>query len=175
MKHNISCIAFFIVVFSIATSQLRAQSLERQVIGSAGAYQTASWGSLSATTSESVTNTFTSASIALTQGFQQPLPSDLFSVVHNVLANGMSVNVFPNPASDAINVIIEAGNQNIHYYVTLLDLTGQALKVPSQDFSSGTEAKFTFYLVSLANGAYLIQISDERNEQVKTIKFSKIN
>jgi hypothetical protein len=169
MKNKI----YYLLLLLFTAARLQAQSLERQVIGSAGIYQTAAWGSLSATTGECITNTFSASSVVLTQGFQQPLPSDL--MVYNVPSNNISIEVFPNPASDLINVAINTNDPDKHYSVTLFDLPGQLLKLPCQNFSSGTTIRLTFDLRPIANGTYLIQINDERNVQVKTIKFIKIN
>jgi len=169
MKNKI----FFILLFSLIAARLQAQSLERQVIGSAGIYQTAAWGSLSATTGECITNTFSTSSVILTQGFQQPRPTDL--MVYNVPANNITIEVFPNPASGFINVIINANDPGRHYSVSLFDMPGQLLKLPCQDLSSGMTTKLTFDLRPIAIGTYLIQISDENNVLVQTIKFIKIN
>ncbi|MFI5196804.1 MAG: T9SS type A sorting domain-containing protein, partial [Chitinophagales bacterium] len=164
---------FFILLFSLTAIGLQAQTLERQVIGSAGAYQTAAWGSLSTTAGENVINTFTTSSFILTQGFQQPMIGDL--IVYDVPSNNMSVKVYPNPAGDVINVEINTDNANKHYSVTLVDLPGQLLKLPYRDLSSGMNTSLTFDLRPIAAGPYLILISDERNVRVKTIKFTKIN
>ena len=55
----------------------RAQSLDRQVLGAAGNYASASWGALSSTAGEGVINTSVTSSLVITQGFQQPLQSDV--------------------------------------------------------------------------------------------------
>ncbi len=149
----------------------RGQSLERQVIGSGGAYMAASWGSLSATTGEVAVTTL-SSSLVLTQGFQQPLPSDV--AVYNVQPNNISVKVYPVPASAQINIAItNSGGSN--YKVTLFDMPGRQLQLPYQDLSSGTETMYVYDIHSLAAGAYLILVSDEHNQNVKTIKFTKLN
>lgn len=50
---------------------LQAQSLERSVIASAGASQSASGVKLNSTVGEAITQTKTSGSVILNQGFQQ--------------------------------------------------------------------------------------------------------
>ena len=164
---------FFAILFLFAAIRLHAQTLERQVIGSAGIYQTAAWGSLSSTTGESVTNTFTTSSLILTQGFQQPLQSDVR--VYDIVGDNISVTVFPNPAADIINVVVHSNVAGKHYYVTLFDLLGQHLDLPKRDMSAGLETKLQFDVSALANAPYLMQIKDEHSLVVKTVKFSKIN
>ena len=162
----------FALLVSLGCGSAHAQSLERQVIGSGGTFATATWGSLSSTAGESVINTSVTSSLVLTQGFQQPLQTDL--AVYSVPSNNISVKVYPVPASDLINVEID-GSTMKHYTVTLFDLPGRVLHVPYQDAGSGTQIKFVFDIHSLAAGAYLLLINDERNQSVKTIKFTKLN
>lgn len=57
---------------SIFAWQVGAQSLSPQVIASSGGYYSNAAGSLSFTVGETVTQTYTSGSNMLTQGFQQP-------------------------------------------------------------------------------------------------------
>jgi hypothetical protein len=165
---------FFTILFSFTIYGSQAQSLERQVIGSAGTFQTASWGSLSSTTGEALTTTLSSSSNFLTQGFQQPLPSDINVKVNEVAPGNFNVRVFPNPAGDFINVVIINGDAGKHYSVTLFDLPGQKLSLQCQVVTTGCETTFKFDLNPLANGSYLINITDQNNLPVQSVKFTKI-
>jgi len=169
MKHSI----FIFSLHLLATFGVQAQSLERQVIGSSGTFVTASWGSLSSTAGESMTNTFTTSAAVLTQGFQQPSQTGLAAT--SLLINTITTNVFPIPALNNINVVINNAAIGKHYAVSILNLPGQQLNLPYNDLSSGTETKLLFDLHSIANGQYLILITDELGQQVKTIKFTKTN
>jgi hypothetical protein len=151
----------------------QAQSIERQVIGAAGSFQTASWGSLSSTSGEAVVSTLTAGSNVLTQGFQQPLISDV--MVYDIVLNNFSVQVYPNPASDIINVVINTNNADKHYSVTVFDLPGQRLDIPSQDISNGKQTHILIDIHQLAAATYMIMVADENNKQVKAIKFTKNN
>lgn len=160
-----------LLIFSATIITAHAQSIERQVIGTAGAFQTASWGSLSSTTGESATTTLTTASNVLTQGFQQPLISDV--KVYDVAPITISVQVYPNPASDIANVVINTDNADKHYSATLFDLLGQRLELPNQYLINGRNTHIIFDLHRLAAATYMILITDEHNVQVKAIKFTK--
>ena len=164
---------FLLLICLSSTTYLKAQSLELQVIGAAGTYQTASWGSLSSTTGESLTNTLAASKFVFTQGFQQPLISEL--AVTGVLENGTRTNVFPVPADEDSNIVIDQDNFAKHYSVTLYDVLGQVLKLSSQTLISGTETKFVFDLRPLANAAYFIVIRDEHNTVLRSIPFNKVN
>lgn len=76
---------------------LTAQSIERQVISSSGTFAEVAWGSASSTIGEVVIETASSASVVLTQGFQQPLLSDTVSSVFDL--SPLDVKIFPNPTN----------------------------------------------------------------------------
>lgn len=63
-----------------------------------------------------------------------------------------SLNVYPNPAQDHVNVSFEGASEGT---VTLVDITGKTLD--TQNFSSGI-ANVTFQTAELAQGVYLINI-----------------
>jgi len=161
----------FILFFSLTASRLHAQSLEMRVIGSAGTFQTASWGFLSSTVGEAITYTLSASSKILTQGFQQPLPT--VEKVNNIVS-AINISVFPNPAAGFINVVIVNENANKHYAVGLFDLLGQKLDIKCEAVNNGKETNLKFDLTPLANGSYLISITDEDNLPVKSVKFTKI-
>jgi hypothetical protein len=169
MKHKF----LFILLFIAAASCLRAQTIERQVTGAAGAYQLASWGSLSATVGEAVINTSSSGSLVLTQGFQQPTQTDV--AVYRLPGDNVSVKVFPVPAVDEINVVINPGGNDAQYSVVIFDMPGSQIRVPCQNLNNGKETSLLFDIRSIATGSYVMLITDERNTQVKAIKFTKIN
>jgi len=163
---------FFTYFLLLATAIMaRAQSLERQVIGTAGSFQNVSWGSLSYTTGEVAVTTLTTATNVLTQGFQQPLQNDV--MVYGIGINQLSVVAYPNPAADIINVVINANNADDRYSVTFFDLPGHRLDIPYKELSQGTTTHLLFDLRRLAAATYMIMITDQHNIKVKAIKFSK--
>ena len=172
MKH------FFTIVFAftICLVRVQAQSLERQVLGTAGNFSTATWGSLSSTAGEAMTNTLSVTATTLTQGFQQPLKSDLTTGIKNISTGEASVKVYPNPASNKINVVLNTGNAHDRYLVSLSDLLGQKLAVPFETINGGSETlTFIFDVQHLAAASYFIIINDEHGTVVNTFKFTKIN
>lgn len=166
---------FLPLLFSgcIAGNSLNAQSLDRYVVGAAGNYSTASWGSISATVGEGVINTSITPSAILTQGFQQPTRSNV--AVYQVAASNASVKVYPVPATDVVNVQIISDNPAARLSVRLYDLLGQQLVLPSQESATGIATNRTFDISSIASGQYFIMVTDELNQLTKTIQFTKLN
>ena len=155
----------------IYCSDLFGQSLERQVIGSSGGYSIASWGSLSSTSGEPIKNTFTNTSHVLTQGFQQPNQSDLKT--SNVTIGITSIEVFPNPADDKINVVINFQNSTRQYSAGIVDLLGQKIFAASVINVTGKKMSISFDLKNIASATYYIVVTDEQRNLVKTFKFTK--
>lgn len=79
---------------------VQAQSIERQVIGSAGGSYSGSF-QVDWTAGETVTTTASAGSVILTQGFQQPASST--SGVKTVSSSN-NVTVYPNPTGATVNV-----------------------------------------------------------------------
>lgn len=164
-------LVFSIVFYSLFFAELSAQTLERQVIGASGDYNTAAWGSLSYTTGEAMTNTFTSTSLVLTQGFQQPLQGDLEA--QSIYFGIPSIDVYPNPAGDKINIVITSGNLFRKYTVAIFDLLGQKINAPSEINCITKNVSITFDLQHLASAPYFIVVSDDHGDMIKIFKITK--
>ncbi len=100
MKRNSLILLMMLFALSVG-----AQSLKQDVISSAGGYNVASGGSISIswTLGETIIPTFTSSdgSLIITHGFQQKII--ITTVVENIL-DPVSITIYPNPASEAINI-----------------------------------------------------------------------
>lgn len=141
--------AFFVSV-SIC---IYAQSLEPEVISTAGGYEENGNVSISWTIGEPVIETFQDTGAILTQGFQQ---TNLTIVqVEKINAPTISCIVYPNPTSDQVSVKIEnIGNEKI--LLELYDVKGVKIfdkKVTEQitniDFSDYQAANY-FLKVSVS-------------------------
>lgn len=82
-------------------SYTNAQSLEREVASTAGGYLSNSTFSLEYTMGETVVGEFTNSSVVLNQGFNQGTSS---TVGITGLALSLNLKLYPNPASQALNV-----------------------------------------------------------------------
>lgn len=152
-------------LFFLLSTSLQAQHLERQVTASAGDYhQAAGIGSLHWTLGETVTETLTSGSVRLSQGFHQ-----LYVLAVNVdepAEEVFSLKVFPNPASATVSIQTEH-NEPLQWQ--LLDISGKLLRSQSLQ-AFGLQ---TIDLQVLPAGVYLLRATDERR-LVRTFKIVKI-
>ena len=78
--------------------------LDHQVISSTGSYNNTGSINASSTTGEVVVGTSITANLVVTQGFQQPLPTDIIIGMKNVEPEGIKINVYPNPTMDMVTV-----------------------------------------------------------------------
>lgn len=149
----------------LLSAPLCAQHLERQVAASAGDYhQAAGIGNLHWTLGETVTETLTSGSVRLSQGFHQLY---VFAVnVDEPTAEGFSLKVFPNPASASVSIQTEH-SEPLQWQ--LLDISGKLLRSQSLP-AFGLQ---TIDLQLLPAGVYLLRATDERR-LVGTFKIVKI-
>jgi hypothetical protein len=92
-----------LIFFSLLLAVSASSQYKQDVIASAGGYNTATGISISWTLGETIIPTFTSGdgTLILTHGFQQQL---IITTVEENLETLVTVTVFPNPASDNVNI-----------------------------------------------------------------------
>lgn len=134
------------------------QSIDNQVISSAGNFLEAANGSLSTTIGESCAQTLIRPQIILTQGFQQPVfvITDVSPIEQN---HELEVLVYPNPTPDFLH--IKTTKNGLYYKV--YTQSGKVLfadQLRSQDE--------VLNLNTLSNGMLFIEIYS------KTLAFKKI-
>lgn len=142
-------IALLLLPAAIAAS---AQSLERHVIGSGGAFfSDASAGSLSFTVGEAATATLVSANNVLTQGFQQPVESDIITAIAPTPDAGL--HLYPNPAHEQL-VCYDAHGRALSFIVR--DAAGRVVVVERSSFAG----EHRFDVAELAYGPYWLAVQD---------------
>lgn len=166
-SHNMKNLIILLAI--VLPTMVFAQSIERQVIGSAGGSATTASLQVSYTIGETVTSTGTSSNIIITQGFQQPEGG---SVGINLVETGLSVEAYPNPTSDQVILQVET-TKLITIDVLLLDLLGQSTGIEMTDLEiSGTTTE-TVDISSLPSGHYMIILQNE-DGMIGTIKMHKV-
>jgi len=81
--------------------------------------------------------------------------------------NTIALNVFPNPATDEVNVSFEASNAD--YSISLMDLQGRIVNTQSFSNLSGTQL-ISIETESVSKGSYIVVVS---SNGVKTTKIPK--
>jgi hypothetical protein len=80
--------------------------------------------------------------------------------------NTIGLNVFPNPATDAVNVVFEANSAD--YTVSLTDLTGRVVATEMINNANGTQT-LTFETANISKGSYIVVISSNGLKTTKNV------
>jgi hypothetical protein len=148
MKRNILIFSTMLFVLSV-----NAQ-VKQEVIASAGGYNVNGGLSISWTLGETIIPTFKSqdGTLVLTHGFQQQL---IVTTVEEKLDVAVNVKVFPNPASDILNIRFETPVEN-EVILTILDSQGKLIKT---DVIEVTLTEKQINLQDLAGGIYYLKLT----------------
>ena len=150
---------------------LFAQSAERQVIGSSGGFTSTATVQASSTVGEAVITTGTSATVILTQGFQQ---ADEGTVGIVDIKTGLSINAYPNPSKGLVMLQINAPN-NMDLNVQVFDVSGKLTSIPVQKLQVNGSSTQELNFSALAAGNYYIGLSNNEGTLHQTIKIQKVD
>jgi len=150
MKRNILVITLMLLTLT-AIAQVK-----QEVIASAGGYNKSADNSISIswTLGETIIPTFTSqdGSLILTHGFQQKL---LITAVEETLEEGVKVTIFPNPASELVNIQFQSASDT-EIILYLLDSQGRLVK--TEKIEAATVEK-SVNLQDLPAGIYYLRLT----------------
>jgi hypothetical protein len=164
-------IVLFIVMASL-TYGLKAQSIERYVIGSAGgSYYNGVDFEMDYTVGEVAITTIGTNNI-LTQGFQQPFRLTWVSV-QEYANNPAQAIIYPNPVVDQLNISIQNAKTG-EYRVVVYDLLGQLLIDKSAVVGFDGIAQLNLDFQQYPTGNYFVRIMNEQ-KIIQTGKIIKIN
>ena len=90
---------------------------------------------------------------------------DAYGISSNIEPTNPKISIFPNPASDFIT--IEDAGKIVHR-VTFFNVLGKEIK--SYDASSTKK----FDMMDFQNGIYLVQLKDNQDQIIRTIRVRKI-
>ena len=143
-----------VFVFFAFISQSKAQTLQRQSIGSCGTYMLAEGTLIQQTVGQPyATTTNYNNGISFRPGFQQPV----FSV--SLINSSINLTVFPNPATELVT--IQSENILKDANILVMDISGKLLiNQQINEFS-----KFSFNCGDWANGIYMITVSDAKHHK----------
>jgi hypothetical protein len=144
-----------------------SQSVQSQVIGSAGDHFETNEAQMAFTIGEVVTETFGAGDLILTQGFHQ---TNLMVTSIEDLAAEFQLRVFPNPTVDLLS--IDAQRSPESFSLELMDTAGRPLLL-QRSMLNGTT-----HQINLSNyppGIYLLRLRTEDRKNIQTFKIVKLN
>lgn len=146
-----------------------AQSADRQVIGSSGGSYSGASIQADYTVGEAATVSGSSGTFSVSQGFQQN-PSNTSSIKENSVL--VDYSLFPNPAKELISLSLNS-SKTFDLKVTMTNAVGQSLLVDEQSEKISGTYKRDFPIQTLASGVYFINLFDEQNKLLQSIRFMK--
>jgi hypothetical protein len=159
---KILCFAFFLVGFT----SLYAQSIQPNVIASAGGSYSNDHLQLDWTIGEAVIETVHNGDYILTQGFHQP---DIFKVSTLDFNEHLSLRLQPNPVQEAL--LVNGEFESVHTgQFQLCNAIGQ--QIWSSSFS-GKTISLTIDMKSFAAGIYFFNMVTA--DHIKGIQLIKVN
>ena len=78
----------------------------------------------------------------------------------------IALNVYPNPASDVLNVTFEANNAD--FVITLTDLQGRVISSKEMTNLNGTQL-VSFATANIASGSYIVTVSSNGTKTTKNV------
>jgi hypothetical protein len=157
---------FYILLITFSLPVL-SQNVSQNVISNAGNYYNSADFSVSWTVGQPVINTLESNNIIVTQGFQQSKFS--ISKIEENISN-FDVKIFPNPASDFINVIVNTEN-NISLLLKILDINGHVVR----QAKTGNNKESTINIKKLPESIYFIKVINKTDNTYNVYKLVKKN
>lgn len=141
----------FIFIAMIFVLSVNGQA-KQEVIASAGGYNSSGNLSISWTLGETIIPTYQSGNLILTHGFQQQLIITAVEENFDILVN---IKVFPNPASDNLNIRFEEPIDG-EVVITIIDSQGRLVKTETVEATT-TEKQIS--LQELGGGVYYLRMT----------------
>ena len=159
---------FFIICTIIMVQNVRCQSISRWVISPFGNSYDNNFQIVQSTLGEPVIMTVTdSNSFYLTQGFQQPTPSELPENFYTI-----TIKIFPNPVTDNCHVAFYVKDEK-NFTVDVWDMLGNILiKKKFTEVFSGQVESLDF--TGFTQGIYFVHVYSDTNQMKMVEKIVKL-
>lgn len=155
----------------LITASAHAQSLSQQVISTAGSFSSSGGFSLSATTGETVTETFSgNANYLLSQGFQQSF--DFVTKIEGVQHEDQLV-LFPNPCDHYFFAQVPVRILSQEFDLQVFDGNGKI--IINQHFQGNFSNEIFFNMSNEAPGIYFLELRCPSLKLISNCKFIKMN
>jgi hypothetical protein len=148
MKRNY--LMLFMLLFALSVG---AQQIKQEVIASAGGFNVASGNSISIswTLGETIIPTFSAGGLTITHGFQQKI---LVTTIEDNILNNVKVTIFPNPASEGVNLEFDTPTDGV---ISLYLLDNQGKLVKTEQIEAATTNK-EIKMQDLPSGIYYLRL-----------------
>jgi hypothetical protein len=146
-----------------------AQQLTNQVLLPCAGLTTAGVLNYSHSLGETAVELFTGSGYILTQGFQQPG----FKIVDAAAPDGTGVEVYPNPATDFVNVKL-FGDKARKLKIEVISFNGSITSTMSLDFLSKYYIIQQLEFSDLKIGFYFIRVSSDDHVINRIFKIEKM-
>jgi hypothetical protein len=176
-----------LVLILMGSTQIKAQSIDKSVVASAGTVMVSTVGQIQFTVGEIATATLIGVGSQVSQGFNQglnvvqvvPIAREAVGEVQDFTDSqkaadrildqkmGIEFNLFPNPTSDFVH-IARKGNPEMNLNFEVVDIKGQTLNT---GILEGEETRVDF--TTLASGSYLVFVRSQDGSFSKTYRVVK--
>lgn len=146
-----------------------SQTLQNDVIASAGDSDTTEQYIVSWTVGESFVETYSNTNCVSTLGFQQSFFCTL--KIPELNETGFIINVYPNPTVDFINIEIQSASLKYDYEIELTDMYGHVLR----DYQVINNQVLRIDLRFISTGFIIMKIIHKESSSHKTFKIVKTN
>ncbi|MFN0176524.1 MAG: T9SS type A sorting domain-containing protein [Saprospiraceae bacterium] len=161
IKFWLKIIGLFLLWGVLLPRFVKAQTIDRFVVGTAGQALSNGGYSMDFTLGETVAQTFSNSQL-LTQGFQQVWL--VTTPIYDIEAEGWSLRVFPNPTPGLLHIETEAAAK-----AELFDMDGRQLQVANLNLGMSE-----MNLALLPAGTYFLNLYNAQTQGIKTFKIQKI-
>ena len=147
-------------------TDLSAQSVDRQLIGSAGGSFSTANINLSFSVGEAVIGTFTEGSIIISQGFQQAeagASGGGVGTVELLLNNDFSA--YPNPVKNNLFLDFTSIGSDLDLNIMVYDLNGNLVFEQSAQVYKDVGGTVKLNMDRLSAGAYIVRLKDKSGSE----------
>jgi hypothetical protein len=148
-----------VILFVLLSRIGVCQDLTPTVISSAGYDVVKDDHKLSYTIGEAVVVTFQKGNYILSQGFHQ-WPLVYISAIHTAAVPELEVNVYPNPATNYVNVYFSNYILSTDCIIEFYNIFGQKFQLPVSRNRNGSSEILQIELSALDRGTYFVRIID---------------
>jgi hypothetical protein len=159
----------FILLLLLSCTNAFSQQLSNQVLVPAAGLATAGVVTYSQTVGETAVEIMSNAGFELTQGFQQPS----IKISTDVIPEGTGVDVYPNPATDFINVKL-FGDEARKFRVDLINVTGMIVNSTTLSFIAKYYYIQQIEVTSLKYGFYFVRVTSDDGKINRVFKIEKM-